>query len=260
MTTTNNSTTAAQAAPQTENQIFTYREAANQAELEQLFRLRYACFTQGVWEKHSLISRNPYRMDIDVFDLKSTHNGVFIQQDGKEIAVAYTRFVGKTKNKQSDWVKNILAKCPKLKVEKSNADFPFQEKLSAKGKKIAEHFLQQNKTFKTVEVSRACVAPDFPNAALCDFLMISNSVFGVGLNFDTNFIFIVKKGTERIFTRSGAKPIEGLSTQVFDMQFDAYFMNHGMISTNKSSKINSMSSLFLQNKCIRLDTKQNLVF
>lgn len=259
MTTTHTSA-AAQAAPNLDNSIFTYREAANQNELEQLLRLRYACFTQGEWANYSLIQRNPYKMDIDAFDLKAIHIGVFAKQNGKEIPVGYARFVGESATKHSFWVKNILTKCPQLYLKKIYSGFPFIEKLGQREKCMFDDFLLKNKTYQTIEVSRVCVTAGFPSASLCQLLVMGNTVYSAGLNANMNVIFIIKDKMERVLARNGAKAIEGLTTKVFDMTFNAFYINQAMIPPIKQDQIKKMGQLFSKNNCIRFDKKEEKFF
>jgi hypothetical protein len=256
------SSAAAQAAPLSNTLVFSYREAANQAEIEQLLQLRYCCFTNGTWEMRQLIERNPYAMDFDAFDEKALHLGIFLTENGKIFPVAYMRLVTISETKHSIWINNIRAKYPSIKVKKTENHFPFQEKINAEMSIVANDFIrnQAKNGLKVIEVSRICIDTQYSSAALCHFFVGACTAFGAGLHCDTTFVYIIKEGAEKIFARNGGQLIEGLSTQVFDMTFNAYFVNHDMVLPSKRSKINNMSYLFLQHKCIRFDEKEMKVF
>ena len=255
MTTNHTSSAAAQAAPNLESSIFTYREAANQNELEQLLRMRYACFTQSEWANYALIQRNPHEIDLDFFDLRATHVGVFINENGKEIPIGYARFIGQNATKHSLWVNNILAKFPQLRLKKNNATYPFVEKFGQKHQSNIQDFFQKNEPYQTVELSRLCVAALYQSATLCQFLITSNMAYTVGRNRKTNLVFIVKEKMKKIITRNGAQPIEGLSTQFFDLNLNTYYFNQSVMQPETQTQLNEIAHLFTKNNCIRFDKK-----
>ncbi len=261
MTTTHTSSSAvAQAAPDLDNSIFTYREAANQNELEQLLRLRYTCFTQGEWANYPLIQRNPHEIDIDAFDLKAKHIGVFIKQNGEEIPVGYSRFVGTTTTKHSLWVKNIIEKTPYLRIKKTKVTLPFVEKFGQHEQGIIQDFFQKNEQYQTVELGRLCIAPWYPSVALCQFMVRANMVFSVGQDKKINLVFFIKEKMRKILTRNGAQLIEGLSTQFLDLTFKAYYFNQSVMEHETQTELSEIAKIYSKNNCIRFDKKEERFF
>lgn len=70
---------------------FVFREAKSVAELEDLFRLRYRVYQSGRLAR--FIAKNDLGMDVDCYDPRSRHFGLFEVSNGVEEAIGYLRVV-----------------------------------------------------------------------------------------------------------------------------------------------------------------------
>lgn len=119
-----------------------YREPGNAKELESLFRLRYAVYSEDLF-LHKMVSPfSPH--DINHFDLNSLHYGAF---DGEK-PVAYIRIATSSPTHFSKWIEKILD-LDSIDPEPDYIGYPFQQYYpdtnwsltfieSLKGKKIGE--------------------------------------------------------------------------------------------------------------------------
>lgn len=70
---------------------FVYREAANANELEILLRLRYHAFRDS--QLKGFVAENETGLDLDCYDLRSRHFGLFHHAENHTVAVGYHRVV-----------------------------------------------------------------------------------------------------------------------------------------------------------------------
>jgi predicted GNAT family N-acyltransferase len=131
-----------------------YREPISKDELAELLRLR-----QDVFSNHSDLSQMLAKnttIDLDYFDLNSTHYGGF--KKGK--AISYVRLVGRNKNHQTKWVEQI-ALSHKLTLTKSSYDFPFQRYYP--NPVWSKNFIDSLQNRNIGEMGKLAIHPDFRN-------------------------------------------------------------------------------------------------
>ncbi len=70
---------------------YVFREAQNPDELLELFRLRYQVYRNS--DLARLVPENEYRIDLDMYDFRARHFGLFYTNEGSEQPIGYMRVV-----------------------------------------------------------------------------------------------------------------------------------------------------------------------
>ena len=94
------------------NQLYVCREAYSKGELESLFRLRYNVYRETYGD--FLVPENPYQMDIDAYDSRAIHIGVFEYGAESHQAVGYMRLITEHETSAARKIKEIVATRPEL--------------------------------------------------------------------------------------------------------------------------------------------------
>ena len=232
--------------------VYIFREAASQTELEQLLRIRYQSFLRGEWRK--MTRQNQHGIDLDAFDTRATHVGLFLLEKGIEKPIGYLRFVGEEESKQANWIKSILLKYRDLNIKKTSIRFPFQSrsKFNADGEAHFNAFLksQQNANRKVIEVSRISILENYMSCSLG--MMFINLAFAYApvAQPDKTFFFMVKSGIEKVYANNGAVPMTGVSIAVLDQTFYPFVATKNTIEGKNKVLLFDMAAMYQQQNCI----------
>lgn len=129
-----------------------YREPNNLSELDAIFRLRHAVYSED-GNLNKLLSTSSTH-DINEFDLNALHFAAF---DG-ENPVAYIRITTDSETHFTDWVKTISAN-NNITLLKNNVTFPFQQYYPNTTWSLS--FLDELKGHKIGEVGRLAIHKNY---------------------------------------------------------------------------------------------------
>ena len=91
---------------------FVFREAESADELEQLLRLRYRVYRECKLAR--FVEPSAYEIDLDCYDFRSSHFGLFKVSGDGEMPVGYLRVAEDGVDRHSDWVAEVAEHYPGL--------------------------------------------------------------------------------------------------------------------------------------------------
>jgi hypothetical protein len=139
-------------------QIWQYRSAADEQELEALFRLRYRAFAASE-TLHEVVAGCSGDIDVTAWDSLSIHYGIFM--DG--VAVATIRAVVGEPTLQSGSVKTLVERLGLPRAHEPALRYPMLEQL-ASPRLAANIAAQRGRGLQIVECGRLCVSPELDRA------------------------------------------------------------------------------------------------
>ncbi len=191
---------------------FTFREARTQDELEQLFRLRHLIFTNA---HPTFIPDNPHGLELDAYDARAHHFGLFCETAGAAKPVGYLRITGNDCRETALWVRQLAARyqfSDAINVRPA-APLPMMKYFHSASDKINQHYhnirLQGE---RLIEAGRLCVLPEFQNLRLSCFIIESAVVFGL-FHKNSNSVISCKQQYLPVYTRYGFKLLDEVSKQ-----------------------------------------------
>ena len=150
---------------------FSYREATSMTELEPLLRLRYQVFKEEKTTK-ALFPDNELGIEIDYFDLKSRHFGIYLVKNGQPIPVGYQRIIHETETPIARTLRSWAARHPLLLRKLSPVNSPLYLMTVNRSRALWEFYMEQKATgVNFVEVSGAFVLKEFRSTRLDEFLL-----------------------------------------------------------------------------------------
>ncbi len=90
-----------------DGKTFVCREPFNQTELKSLFQLRYHVYRAS--SNEFLFPENPYEMDIDAYDMRAYHFGIFECDGNRQIAVGSMRLITEEATRFAPMIRAIAA-------------------------------------------------------------------------------------------------------------------------------------------------------
>jgi hypothetical protein len=139
-------------------QIWQYRSAADEHELEALFRLRYRAFSASK-TLHEVVADCSRNIDVTAWDALSVHYGVFA--DG--VPLAAIRAVAGERTLQSDSVEALSERLDLPRAPEPVLPYPMLEQLASQFL-TATIASQRGRGLRVVECGRLCVAPELDRA------------------------------------------------------------------------------------------------
>lgn len=194
------------------NANFSFRQARNLDELEQLFRLRFTVFKNA---HPSFVPDNLHGLELDAYDIRAHHFGLFREVNGAATPIGYLRVSGNNCPEKANWVLQIAARhqlsnaltiCPVVPL-------PMMKYFSSACDKINCLYRDaRSKGESMMEGGRLCLSPEFENPGLACFIIESAIVF-VLFHQGANAILSCKEGHLPVYARYGFKPLEEIPKQ-----------------------------------------------
>jgi hypothetical protein len=139
-------------------QVWHFRPAADEQELEALFRLRYRAFSASE-TLHEVVANCSPDIDVSAWDPLSVHYGVFA--DG--VPLAAIRAVAGEPTLQSESVKALTERLSLAHPREPALPYPMLEQLGSQFL-TAKITAQRGRGLRVVECGRLCVAPELDPA------------------------------------------------------------------------------------------------
>lgn len=95
---------------------YCYREAQSPEELEALLRLRYAVYRNS--RLAGFCPENPWALDLDAYDCRARHFGLFCCTVSGQQAVGYMRVIQQAETPAAPWIRQLAAACTPEWLEK----------------------------------------------------------------------------------------------------------------------------------------------
>jgi len=154
---------------------FVYRPAQNADELEALLRLRYQVFRSSNLAK--FCDENPDGIDMDSYDIRSHHYGMFpCTVDGWKAPVAYQRVIFETPQSEGLLIEAVAAKYPSLKYNiEPKPSYPFYYMYnSSYGQAVNNFHVNAKSRGESIgEASRFSIDPSIRSVRIMLFAMES---------------------------------------------------------------------------------------
>lgn len=198
-------------AQETAGTTFVFREPENADELLSLLRLRYVAFRQS--RLKGFVKEHPDQLDIDPWDAKSMHYGLFQRKDGGDEPAGYIRVVGFSRTVQwpllvdlasrfdianSAITREPVAPLPVLSYDDPNrALWNEFEKITAAGHSLAEP-------------GRIAMLPEYRSMAVCRHLVESTiALYFFGRHLTERALVSCARDHRSFYQRFGFKLIPG---------------------------------------------------
>jgi len=185
-----------------------YREPMNISELDSIFRLRHAVYSEDD-HLNSMLSASSTH-DINEFDFNALHFAAF---DGKH-PIAYIRITTDSETHFTNWVKTISSRNT-IVTEKKRASFPFQYYYP--NADWSSSFIEGLKGRKTGEVGRLAIHKNYRKGGVILTGLIASFVDYCKNEQNINTGFgVCTLQLERYYRKFGFSIVEGSEPFIYD--------------------------------------------
>ena len=234
------------------NECFVYREIFTADELKQMFMLRYELFRES--RTKVLVNENSHNIDIDCYDLRSRHFGLFYFKNNVEHPIGYNRIVHDGYGPAWYTILQLAENFPEI-YSQVHADplaqlpvmalypepailFDLYRKYKAEGKCL-------------VEGSRLSIVKSYAKIKLVEFI----ASCGTAITFYVNEIDMALLNVfwihQRIYRPFGFHQLDKSSIyETHGLKSVCLAITEGSIPENQKSRIISMAKAFQQSGCI----------
>lgn len=236
---------------------FIYREAANAKELEILLRLRYRAFRDS--QLKGFVVENETGLDLDCYDLRSRHFGLFHHAENHTVAVGYHRVVSDEYGPHSQNIMTLASQSseqyervcqtpakplpvmtyhPQAEILENNYN-----QLKSEGQKICEGSrLTLSEPFRSIELVRHIIG-----SAVTIFFDICRYDFG---------LVAMSPSHRRFYTPFGFTEIDQITVfKIFDVSLTCLKITSNAIPNTLKNSIRLMGEAFEETGmiCYHLD-------
>ena len=196
---------------------YEFREIHSPQELEQAFRLRYRVYRSC--ELKHFIAENPHELDIDIYDIRALHYGLFNCDNGRQELVGCVRVVTDHETATSPAVRLITESYEKfqhISTEAPREVFPMLSYVPYRKEILGLYYDLQKHGEEVVEASRMVVDPHHQFRSLGVFLIQSAAATVFGINGYARVIAYTYRSASRFYRRAGFDQISG--TESFTLE------------------------------------------
>ncbi len=182
---------------------YEFREVTDTAGLEQLFRLRYRCFRGS--KLAGLIANNDSELDIDSYDLRSRHFGLFECTGSGERLVGNHRHVYDCEQPAAEAIRALVAKQPELRdrvLAVPEHPYPVLSYWPDKEPIYALHREACARGETLIEASRLALDPSVESLAVVNF-MFEATVASYQALGGTRALTVINSNRKRYYSRYG---------------------------------------------------------
>ena len=195
---------------------FCFRRVSNLKELRALLHIRY--WGMGESQLLDIVHENSEEMDLDPYDLRSIHYGMFAVYEGQELPVGYARSVMLDRTEHADLVEQVADSSEELAAAADPSQFrpiPSVEYLPEPNRSVLEKTLISvlRGSESAVEGSRLCLIPEFRKLGLAIFLiecLVADAIFCEEIDFG---YASMASSQQKIYQRLGFRKLEGTTDQ-----------------------------------------------
>ncbi len=182
---------------------YEFREVTDAAGLEELFRLRYRCFRNSKLE--GLVPENEHGLDIDCYDIRARHFGIYENNGSSERLVGNHRHVTDREQPAAAAIRDIVATRPELQqrvLTNPKHPFPVLNYWPDKEPIYALYREATNRGELIIEASRLALDPSVDSLAVVNFVfqatVASYQVLG-----GTHALTVINSNRKRYYRRYG---------------------------------------------------------
>jgi hypothetical protein len=233
-----------------ENQTYyIFKEITDADEFEQFLKLRYKVFMNS--RMKDFVNLNEYEIDIQEEDMQAWHLGMYRVREGVVERVGYVRGVIEQYTEGAKWVRQIVAKHPKLMVlngENKAKPLTFYTFPDSKGiNEILQKCRDINRIF--MKGSRLFIRDDLYNRpllaiklseAIRTIFVVDKSASDAGMEVEDSHV--------RLYVRMGYKVIE--RTTSHGMNVSLMYAPTSEIEQNLREKATQMHEVLKETGCI----------
>lgn len=235
---------------------FCYREATNMTELEPLLRLRYQVFKEEESTK-ALFPDNELGMEIDYFDLKSRHFGIYLVMNGQSIPVGYQRIIHETETSIASNLRLWASRYPSLLRKITPVNTPLYLMTVNNSKAMWDYYLDKKANGATFEeASRTSFLSAYRSYELTKFIFYANMAIGF---FDDGCNTGITSCTSKlsvIHSRLGLRKIEHCDYTFENMAFCVMEITKADFQFQQCSYLENMAEAFQATGSICLHQEQ----
>lgn len=190
---------------------FVYREAQSAAELNSLVQLRYNVFRSSRYA--GVTTEHVSGLDLNCFDLRSKHYGLFLVDGQNQTPVSYQRIIHDSISPHAEWVMEMAAPFPDMQkrvLEAPSMPFPFLDYFKDDNG-IADSFIANSKKRgeQLGEASRISLHPDYRQLSITRMIIESALAAGINSGF-SHFVTCCYEAHTKFYSQYGFQRIEGL--------------------------------------------------
>jgi N-acyl-L-homoserine lactone synthetase len=231
---------------------YVYKEVTQLEELETLLKLRYKLFRAS--EVGKFCPSNKYQMDIDKYDLRAKHFGLYKIIEPEQIPIGYQRIIYDHETSTAKSIRNMITNFPLLSEKISSPpDHPFYTMTFSKYDQAISDFYKTAKANGkgVIEAGRFCIDPAecslglFRFGVMCPMAnLLINEKIGYGIT--SCFVRLA-----RIYKQFGFEFIPQTDTEIIHkIEACNVFIELKNVSANYQEKLQKMASAFKTHQSI----------
>ncbi len=231
---------------------YIYKEVTQINELESLLRLRYRLFKAS--EVGKFCPSNDYQIDVDQYDLRAKHFGLYKVIGEDELPVGYQRMIYDHEMPVAQNIKSIAARFPLLSEKISSPpEHPFYTMTFSKYTQPLYDFYNTAKEIgkEVIEAGRFCIDPDECSLGLFRFGVMcpmANVLINekIGYAITSSFTRLAN-----IFKQFGFEDIPQTDIEtIYDLEACNLVIELENVSENCQEKLIKMANAYRDHQCI----------
>ncbi len=243
-------------APQAAITHFEFREVTDAAGLRDLFRLRYRCFRDS--KLSGLIPENSCELDIDAYDLRARHFGLFEYRGSDCRLVGNHRYVYDCEQSAAAAIRQLVAECPELQARVLTSPqhpFPVLEYWPDKEPIYDYYRAAKARGEVIIEGSRLALDPSIDSLAVVNFVFQATVASYQALG-GTRAITAFNSDRKRFYSRFGFTVQTALPDRFIEsanMEGAVLYWDNSHAASPIRSRIDSLKSEYQLNHVLRLE-------